>query len=174
MVRARRLLGRSPPLPRWGARPKVRSPYYLQVKSTAPPQTYSALIKILKKEQWLPGCCSMCWPPGPRQNFMGEGVGHEVFVCYVLWMQGLFLEPKSSQERAASIRCPAVQQKVCGPKKRTISNTKIGFKTPFLPRVFGLPTDPAWHGDLPPLFLGCAGHSRWVCRFCGPKNGAVF
>ena len=118
VVRARRLLGRSPPLPRWGASPKLRSPYYLQVKSTAPPQTYSALIKILKKEQWLPGCCSMCWPPGPRQNFMGEGVGHEVFVYYVLWMQGLFLEFKSSQERAASIRCPAVQQKVRGPKKK--------------------------------------------------------
>ena len=66
------------------------------------------------------------------------------------------------------------QQKVRGPKKRTISNTKIGFKTPFLPRVFGLPTDPTWHGDLPLLFLGCAGHSCWVCRICGPKNGAVF
>ena len=66
------------------------------------------------------------------------------------------------------------QQKVRGPKKRTISNTKIGFKTPFLPRVFGLPTDPTWHGDLPPLFLGCAGHSCWVCRICGPKTGPFF
>ena len=54
VLRKIQLPGRSPPLPRRGATPEVRSPYYLQGRITAPHETDSALIKILKKEQWLP------------------------------------------------------------------------------------------------------------------------